>query len=394
MPAPLGGDGPFAGLREGVARLRVQRFRFSLQTLQEVVLPQYKGSTFRGAFGESFLHLACGQRELQAKQGCHGCLLNENCPYAIVFETSAPADAEQLKLYEAVPRPFVLEPPETTQATFPQGSTLDVGVVLIGRAIDLLPYFVVVFREMGRQGVGRGRGRLELASVWAREGCGETLVFSGRNGEVHIPKAPAATAGSALDIPSLATVADTLAQAIRDTADPTLEVTYHTQTRIKFDDSFRAIPEFHILVRNTLRRLSSLLYFHHGQALELDFRGIIEAAGRIALVDHDIKWVDWERYSSRQETRMKLGGIVGTARYRAADGDTSTLASFAPLLAAAEWLHIGKAVTFGMGRVSMKVVGKPCGPSQIADQDRAADLLGLLLAAPGRRMRLHGQDGR
>lgn len=48
---------PFQGLREAVVRLQVQRFRFVFTAVDDLGLPEYKGSTFRGAFGSSFLKL-------------------------------------------------------------------------------------------------------------------------------------------------------------------------------------------------------------------------------------------------------------------------------------------------------------------------------------------------
>jgi CRISPR-associated endoribonuclease Cas6 len=44
---------------------------------------------------------------------------------------------------------------------------------------------------------------------------------------------------------------------------------------------------------------------------------------------------------------MRLGGLVGRLRL---EGD---LEPFAPILAAAETLHVGKGTTFGLGRVQV-----------------------------------------
>jgi hypothetical protein len=58
--------------------------------------------------------------------------------------------------------------------------------------------------------------------------------------------------------------------------------------------------------------------------------------------------VDWERYSSRQEQRMNLGGLVGRVRYAGA------LGPFRGLLAAGEALHAGKASVFGHGQMRLE----------------------------------------
>lgn len=59
----------------------------------------------------------------------------------------------------------------------------------------------------------------------------------------------------------------------------------------------------------------------------------------------DLRWVDWERYSSRQDARMNLGGFVGTAVYE------GPVASHLPLMLATGISHVGKACTFGNGKL-------------------------------------------
>ncbi len=61
----------------------------------------------------------------------------------------------------------------------------------------------------------------------------------------------------------------------------------------------------------------------------------------------DLHWRDWQRYSNRHGTKMSLGGFLGEMEIA---GD---LAPFAPLLRAAEVLHVGKCATFGLGKVEI-----------------------------------------
>jgi hypothetical protein len=100
------------------AQFRLARFRFSIKAGPKgLVLPAYKGATFRE--------------------------------------------------YESIPRPFVLEPPLETKREYLPGETLHFNLLLFGRAIQYLPYFIIVFREMGEEGLGKGRLPFTLEDVAA-----------------------------------------------------------------------------------------------------------------------------------------------------------------------------------------------------------------------------------
>lgn len=102
-------------------------------------------------------------------------------------------------------------------------------------------------------------------------------------------------------------------------------------------------------IRGLLRRISSLYLFHHGNEWHVDFKKIIEKALSVHRKDDRSRWVDWERYSNRQQTRMSLGGVVGRVAYE------GNLEPYWFLLRLGELVHVGKACTFGMGKYRLKV---------------------------------------
>ncbi|HBT97190.1 MAG TPA: hypothetical protein DEB25_05965 [Desulfobulbaceae bacterium] len=55
------------------------------------------------------------------------------------------------------------------------------------------------------------------------------------------------------------------------------------------------------------------------------------------------------RYSNRQRQEVSLSGLVGNAVY---EGD---LGQFAPLLAYASQVNIGKQTLFGLGRMEIEI---------------------------------------
>ena len=119
--------------------------------------------------------------------------------------------------------------------------------------------------------------------------------------------------------------------------------TFTTQTRLKHEGVFARRPDFQVLFRRLLGRLSALARFHDGGPLEVEFRALIEAAGAVRLVGDETRRTRWTRYSSRQDRRMEWEGLVGAAVY---EGD---LAAFWPYLVFGQWTHVGSGTTFGLG---------------------------------------------
>ena len=113
---------------------------------------------------------------------------------------------------------------------------------------------------------------------------------------------------------------------------------------MKYDGKLSSTLEFHILIRNLLRRISLLSYFHCGEELAVDFKGLIERSLEVKVEKENLSWIDWERYSNRQETKMKMGGFVGDVVF---EGD---LEEFLPFVLLGECTHVGKGTSFGLGK--------------------------------------------
>ena len=311
--------------------LRVACYRLEIRAETALCLPPYKGSTFRGGFGGVFKRIACAMPG-QCRERCR---IGAACPYGYIFETSPPPGARQLRNLSDIPRPFVLEPPETEQEVFQPGEGMRLGLALVGRGIEYLPYFILTFRALGEEGIGKGRGRFRLVRVAALHPLtgAEAEVYSGADGMVRTC--------------DLAVTGEELAEAGEGIGEEAT-VAFLTPTRLTGEERLQDKPEFHLLYRAALRRVSSLMAFHCGATLDLDYRAEIEAAKGVRLAEDRTRWEEWERYSSRQGQRMKFGGIVGEARYA---GD---LRRFGAMLRAVEVVHVGKNTTFGLGRVQIK----------------------------------------
>ena len=136
--------------------LRIARYRFDLEAVDRLFLPPYKGSTFRGGFGYAFKKMVCGQQDWL---NCTPCTRGNACPYGYLFETRMEDHTDLFPDLREVPIPFIIEPPLDTQTSYRPGERLAFHVVLVGRGIQYLPYFLLAFQELGRVGVGKPRGR-------------------------------------------------------------------------------------------------------------------------------------------------------------------------------------------------------------------------------------------
>jgi hypothetical protein len=133
-----------------------------------------------------------------------------------------------------------------------------------------------------------------------------------------------------------------------------MSLTLNFLTPTKLKQSGRWVsqgPPFAVLIRTLLGRLSSLSYFHCGERVEVDFRGLIDRAGGVKVTYSETRWQDWSRFSGRQKQRIELGGLVGRVTY---NGD---LLDYLPLLVLGQLIHVGKGTVFGNGQYIMEGVG-------------------------------------
>lgn len=303
--------------------LSLERYSFLLKPKEDISLPFYKGSTLRGGFGITFCQICCINK---MKRDCHDCLLKERCVYSYIFESSPSPDAQKLKKIAEIPRPFVIEPPIEAKNVYHRGETIAFNLVLIGKAVEYLPYFIFTFKELGNIGIGRGRGTYELDKIY---NSSQEKIYDSLDDTIRIS--------------GLRTTCDWFVNTSSSESD-CISLHFITLTRIKFRDDLITRPEFHVLVRSLLHRISALSYFHCGVELKLNYHSLISRAEEITIKRANLKWVDWERYSSRQDTKMKLGGFVGEITYN------GNIDPFLSLFLTGQYVHIGKNCTFGLGK--------------------------------------------
>jgi len=309
-----------------------ENYQFLCRLTDEAMLPCYKGSTFRGGvFGRALKRVVCALK----RQECDQCLLKKRCVYAMVFETQDTMDTPECSRIAAAPHPFVIEPPLTMETRFSEGSSFDFRLLLFGEANRNLPYFIYAFEQMGKIGIGKRvngkRGHFSLEQVKA----GEKPIYSSADQTLKTENPP---------ILSLKDNGEFQKRTFR------LRLSMITPLRLKFENRLKADLPFHVLVRAMLRRMSSLYNFYGEGEPSLDYRGLVKKAMDVKIVDEDLNWFDWRRYSFRQDKAMLMGGMVGSVTY---EGD---MGEYMPLIEFCSKVHLGKQTSFGPGKIQAEIV--------------------------------------
>ncbi|MFP4441183.1 MAG: CRISPR system precrRNA processing endoribonuclease RAMP protein Cas6 [Chloroflexaceae bacterium] len=347
LPEPASSGSLFA-LPEALPLLRA---RVTLRILEDTTLPPFKGALLRGGFGYAFQRATC---PAECRGHSDQCTVTALCPYRWIFETPHPPDVGHLHDLRDVPRPFVIEPPLDQQRQYAAGAALEFGLVLIGRGIDYLPYFLFAFEQLGRMGLGRRHARARLERVEALQPwqpTGQVVYQDGRvvsltdSGHEMADGAGQTDRGTyALPVYTATTIAERAASLPAD-----LRLDLLTPLRVKARGAFIETVDPPALVQALCWRLNALSTFHGGGPWPTEYRALVAQAQAITVAQEQVHWADWERTSTRggQRQKMKLGGIIGSALLHSVPPDIRTL------LLAGSIMHVGKACVFGHGQLAV-----------------------------------------
>lgn len=279
-----------AGRRDLYA-LRLLRFRFELRS-RGIAWTQFKGFPFHGALGNALRSL-------------------DPAAYQVLYNAGG------------IGAPFVLTPPWDKQNHYPSDHHFLCDITLFGQTVSYMPVCCDAMREVGRSGIDKFRGKFDVEGVLnvTPGGC--------------VP-------ASATDKPC-SVGANEIAAALSDIKAQYVSVRFVTPVRIKKDNVLlRRTPSFGELMEALLGRVRIL-----GGAIGWQEREqILTAAQQVIRLSSDVAWYDqgFERYSARQHSIMKFGGLLGESLFQ------GNLAPFLPYLAQLEYLNLGGKTTFGLGK--------------------------------------------
>ena len=298
----------------------IARYQLNVTMLSPIKLPFFSGSMLRGALGHSLRKVSC----ITHKKSCLNCPVVTSCPYPEIYEPTA-KPAEAVSGYTQLPALYVIEPPQCGEKTLHTGETFSFNMVLMGKALKQLPLIIFAWQKALQKGLTPQQSKAQLTKVAHENDEGFKPVWS-------IDQTQLEEHNQLISLPTL------------NTEKISLEL--HTPTRLQRrgkpvgPDKLNARD----LLAPLLRRQQLFSQLTAGETAQTIRQQIDNTDINL---EHQLKWVDWTRYSNRQQQKMALGGIMGKLTLQ---GD---LAPYSQPLALGQWLHVGKNTTFGMGRYTV-----------------------------------------
>ncbi|WP_419569595.1 CRISPR system precrRNA processing endoribonuclease RAMP protein Cas6 [Rheinheimera sp.] len=303
-------------------QIPIARYRFTCVSLDDLRLPFYSGSALRGAFGYMLRKISC----LTKQPTCTHCPLRRTCPYSMIFEPEVPMDSG-LTADQALPA-YILEPLPLGQRGLTEQEEFCFNLVLLGPAIQHLALLIYVWEQIFSQGIRKPDGKAQIKKVeWLPNAKDSVQVYS---------------VGHALRVHDAVLTIPVLPEA------NVINIEFLTPTRIRSDGA-RLGPES-IQVEDFFRALNRRYRLLMRQYQLPELPRPLTLPTSLQHEYRDMHWLDWTRYSSRQEREMTLGGLVGVWHWSVQD-----IKDWWAYLYVGQWLHVGKNAAFGMGHYHITV---------------------------------------
>lgn len=252
---------------------------------------------------------------------CDECPMNQQCAYSVIFESPVPRNNPYLAGRNRYPHPFTLYCKTTGRAP---ARRVDLSLTLIGRAIPYFPYLYFALKEAGAAGVFRERTPYKIQDVTVNK---ESIVENPEKLKTDI-----------------APFKWTLTEPSETLEHCNLKINFISPFRLKIGGSYSVKFSYREFLESLKRRLT-LLYQSYGTE-----QGIIPTLPpipekRTTLLIH---WEDYPRYSARQKTSLRLGGVVGSMEVA---GNFSAIEK--SFLTGSAIFHAGKNTAFGFGKIGL-----------------------------------------
>lgn len=309
-----------------LTHLFFSRLRITFQAAEPIHLPVFKGSTFRGCFGQSLKRQVCRYK----RKPCEQCHLKYECSFSVLFNSFAVPDSDNEGKKDAKqPHPYIIVPFSGHKTYFAEGDSFGFELTLIGNANSHVNHVLMAITAMGDIGVGKEHKKFRAVSL---EVLSTDLVYENLGYLSRIPL----IGYSHLPVVS---------------ANDKLCLTLQTPLRLSKDSKpYFDVPEFAHFIEILLNRLMQLaVLYGDAESTIFEQKGQwIQGTESINVHLPNREFSNQTRFSGTQNTKMKFDGILGDILL-----EGNELNKWTPLLVMGSWLHVGSTTTFGLGKYTL-----------------------------------------
>ncbi|QCT95328.1 CRISPR system precrRNA processing endoribonuclease RAMP protein Cas6 [Caminibacter mediatlanticus TB-2] len=263
--------------------------------LSDYKLPfTFIGSTIRGAFGYGLKRVVC----INPSFKCDGCFAKDNCLYYDLYEKSF----------------------NKFRFAFKLDGKLNFDLYLFEEISNKTPYILSsIYKAFKEIGILRDRIKIDDFKILVND----EIVYDGEFKECKMEN-----------------VKWKMEDFSHNDELITITLNFITPLRIKQDGKYVRGDEL-----NPISILRSI--YHRYLKLKDKKPQKLPFMPDIEVIDKNLKFIDYGRYSNRQKTKMKLGGVVGEMKLKVDENSYK-------LFKLGEIIGVGKQVTFGLG--NMRVI--------------------------------------
>lgn len=294
--------------------IRYIKLNFTVEILRQCTLPYFKNSALRGGMGRMLMEFSCiGDENCDLCNEKEECIVNKVMYPKFKIQPNFIADSKSVG--------YIIQCLDKKQH-YKKGDRLNFSVTLLGETTKYVDYFIYSFDALGCKGLGSKDGKYKIISVKDDDGV---IIFA--NGEIEKHNI------------FIKTLEDYVKRRYGQIVNrPQIMMNIVTPLRYKLKGQYKNNIDYKDLLIALNRRIEVLNCFEgnsYGGAIECDENFIVES---------NLEWKENTRYSSRQKTKMKLGGIEGRIDLYCNNDKVIEL------LCAGEIIHIGKNTSFGLGK--------------------------------------------
>ncbi|MEM4710156.1 MAG: CRISPR system precrRNA processing endoribonuclease RAMP protein Cas6 [Candidatus Diapherotrites archaeon] len=293
--------------------MEIIQAEFTLTAKSKVILPEWKGSTIRGALGENLKKLYCVYTE---RITCYKCKNIDICPYGYLYETQPKKSSEKFSAYKQVTKPITIEPPLDKKTLFKKGEKIVFKINFFGKGKKYIAEVENSLKEL--KFIGRFRNR----------GFGE-ISYDGKK----------------INIINLEKPQDNFER---------VKINFITPTQLIFENSLVSDIRFSHIIKNISRKYSAILCFHEETKEKIDWKEIFEEVEKAEIISTNLEKCIIETYSTRLDKIRKNAGIIGTIEFDLKKIKNKKIVNY--LLNFGKYAHVGKFATFGFGMYEFTLI--------------------------------------